>query len=143
MLPQLQLDDNARWKQRFRAPIILWTQIAPANLARGLAVTNTSGKYQLCAWDVPSGESRQLTEQPAGIMVGALAGDGRYIYYLDDRQGNEIGHFVRVAFEGGKPQDLTPGLPPYSAVVFASCGSGRHIGFTVADEEGFHLYSMS
>jgi hypothetical protein len=47
MLTALQLDDKALWKQRFRAPIVAWTQIAPANRARGLAVNNTSGKYQL------------------------------------------------------------------------------------------------
>ena len=109
----LQLDDKAPWKQRYRAPIVLWTQIAPANPARGLAVTNRSGKNQLYAWDVPTGALRQITNQPAGIQYGGISGDGRYIYYLDDEQGNEIGHFVRVPFENGEAEDLTPDLPPY------------------------------
>lgn len=142
MLTNLQLDDNAPWKQRFRAPIVVWTQIAPANPARGLAIKNTTGKYQLYAWDVPSGVLRQLTERPAGILFGALSGDGRYVYYLDDKQGNEIGHFVRIPFENGEAQDLTPSLPPYSSFAFASSGSGSHFGFMAADADGFHIYSL-
>jgi hypothetical protein len=58
MLRKLQLDNNARWKQRFRALVVAWTQIATANPAHGLAINNTSGKYQLYAWDVPSGAMR-------------------------------------------------------------------------------------
>jgi hypothetical protein len=142
MLTSLQLDDNARWKQRFRAPVVVWTQMALANPTRGLTINNTSGKFQLYAWDVPSGVLRQLTERPAGILFGALSGDGRYVYYLDDQQGNEIGHFVRIPFEGGEPQDLTPNLPLYSSFAFVSSGSARHFGFMAADAEGFHIYSL-
>ena len=142
MTTELQLDDKAPWKQRFRAPVVEWTQIAPANRARGLAVTNASGKYQLYAWDVPSGELRQLTDRPAGILFGTLSGDGRYVYYLDDQEGNEIGHFVRIPFENGEAQDLTPDLPPYSSFSFASSGSGSHFGFMTADDDGFGIYSI-
>ena len=108
MITDLQLDDKASWKQRFRAPVVVWTQIAPANPTRGLAVNNTSGKYQLYAWDVPSGALRQRTEKPTGMLSGTLSGDGRYVYYLDDERGNEIGHFVRIPFENGEAQDITP-----------------------------------
>lgn len=113
MLTNLQLDDNASWKQRFRAPVVLWTQLAKAAPDRGLAVSNKSGKYQLYAWEVSTGELRQLTDRPTGISFGWLAPDGRYVYYLDDKQGNEIGHYIRMPFEGGEPQDLTPDLPLY------------------------------
>lgn len=142
MLTHLQLDENALWKERFRAPRVVWTQIAPANPTRGLVNTTTTGKYQLYAWDVFSGTLRQLTYKPAGILFGALSGDGRYVYYLDDEQGSEVGHFVRIPFENGTAQDLTPGLPPYSSFTFASSGSGSHFGFMAADAEGFHIYSL-
>ena len=142
MLTKLQFDENARWKQRFRAPVVVWTQIAPANPTRGLAINNTSGRFQLYAWDVPSGALRQLTDRPAGILFGALSGDGRYVYYLDDKQGNEIGHFVRLPFEGGASQDLTPDLPLYSSFAFSSSSSGSHFGFMAADADGFHIYSL-
>ncbi|MFO0701740.1 MAG: prolyl oligopeptidase family serine peptidase [Nitrospira sp.] len=142
MVPQPQLDEQAVWKQRFRVPTILGTQLAPANPSRGLAIGNATGTYQLYAWDVPSGALRQLTDRPTGLATGALSGDGHYVYYLDDRQGNEIGHLVRVPYEGGAPHDLTPEWPPYSCWAFASNGTGSHFGFTAADQEGFHVYSL-
>ena len=143
MLKELQLDDNASWKRRFRAPIILWTQLAKAAPDCGLAVSNRSGEYQLYAWDVPTGELRQLTNRPTGIWFAWLAPDGRYAYYLDDKQGNEIGHYVRIPFEGGEPQDLTPDLLPYSSFTFDASIAGNRIGFTVADAEGFRTYTVA
>lgn len=142
MLTKPQLDNQAIWKQRFRAPVVLGTQLARANPVRGGAVSTASGTFQLYAWDVPSGALRQLTHRPTGVAIGALSGDGRHVYYLDDKQGNEIGHLVRIPFENGDPQDLTPDLPPYSCWVFASNGSGSHFGFTAADQDGFHAYSL-
>ena len=142
MITDLQLDDKALWKQRFRAPVVAWAQIARANPTRGLAVTNSSGKYQLYAWDVPSGTLQQLTNWQAGLQYGEISGDGRYIYYLDDEQGNEIGHFVRVPFENGEAQDITPEWPPYSTLGYLSSGSGSHFGFVRCDDGGFRTYSM-
>ena len=142
MLTDLQLDDKALWKQRFRAPVVAWAQIARANPTRGLAVTNSSGKYQLYAWDVPSGTLRQLSDWQAGLQYAEISGDGRYIYYLDDEQGDEIGHFVRVPFENGEAQDITPEWPPYSSLGYLSSGSGSHFGFVRCDDDGFRTYSM-
>ena len=142
MLKELQLDDDAPWKRRFRAPIILWSQLAKAVRDRGVVVSNKSGKFQLYAWDVPAGELRQLTDRPAGIWDAWLAPDGCYAYYLDDQQGNEIGHYVRIPFEGGKPQDITPNLPPYSSFNFDACTAGNRIGLTAVDADGFHAYGI-
>jgi dipeptidyl aminopeptidase/acylaminoacyl peptidase len=142
MITDLQLDDKALWKQRFRAPVVAWAQIARANPTRGLAVTNSTGKYQLYAWDVPSGTLRQLTSWQAGLQYGEISGDGRYIYYMDDEQGNEIGHFVRVPFENGEAQDITPEWLPYSTLGYLSSGSGSHFGFVRCDDDGFRTYSM-
>jgi len=114
MLQAIHLDDTAPWKQRFRAPVILRTQLAKAAPTCGLIVSNHSGIWQLSAWDVPTGTLRQLTHRPAGTLSGGISPDGRFVYYLDDQQGNELGHFVRVPFEGGTPQDLTPALAPYA-----------------------------
>jgi dipeptidyl aminopeptidase/acylaminoacyl peptidase len=142
MMRQLQLDDNAPWKQRFRAPVIGWTQLAKAAPDRGLATSNQSGQYQLYAWEVPTGELRQLTERPTGISSGWIAPDGRFVYYLDDDHGNEIGHYVRVPFGGGEPEDITPDLPPYSSWSLHLSLSGNRLGFTVACADGFHAYAV-
>ncbi len=137
LLKELRMDDFAPWKQRFRAPSIEWTQIARAAPTRGLVVGDQSGVDQLYAWDVPSGNLRQLTNRPAGTSFGFISPDGRTVYYLDDRQGNEIGHYVRVPFEGGEPQDITPDLSPYSSFNFTVSHVGNRIGFTLADADGF------
>src|SRR5262249_21048723 len=84
MLREPQLDNSAPWKQRFRAPVIASTQIARLAPTRGLVVSNRSGVYQLYAWDVPSGELRQLTSRPEGVSSGVISQEGRYVYYLND-----------------------------------------------------------
>lgn len=140
MPSELQLSNDAPWKARFRAPRIAYTQLAKAAPERGLAAGNMSGAYQLYAWDVPTGELRQLTDRPSGQLSGSISPDGRYIYYLDDEQGNEIGHYVRVPFEGGEPEDVTPDMPLYSSWVINVSRSGDLLGFTVADATGFHTH---
>src|SRR5918912_1235008 len=142
MANELRVDDAAPWKQRFRASVVAWTTIARNAPAAGLAVSNRSGVYQLYAWDVPTGDLTQLTDRPEGILFGILSPDARYVYYLDDRQGNEIGHFVRIPFAGGAPQDVTSDLPPYSPAGFAVSQAGNRMGFTVADAEGYHLHAL-
>ena len=140
MLSKPRIDHNAPWKQRFRASTIPIAQIAKNNLTRGLVMTNTGDSYQLYAWHVPTGELSQLTNRVEGIPLGELSPDGCYIYYLDDKQGNEIGHYVRIPFEGGEPEDITPDLPPYAASGLTFSNTGNKIGMIVANADGFHLY---
>jgi dipeptidyl aminopeptidase/acylaminoacyl peptidase len=142
VLKKLQVDDNAPWKQRFRAPVVQWTQTAKAAPSRGLAASNKSGTYQLYAWDVPSGELRQLTDRPEGQLFGVISPDGRHVYYLDDKQGNEIGHYVRVPFEGGVPEDVTPDMPLYSSFGLRASIAGNLLCFMAASKEGFTAYSI-
>jgi dipeptidyl aminopeptidase/acylaminoacyl peptidase len=139
MLNELRTDQDAPWKQRYHTPKILWTQIAKAAPARGLAASDRSGTYQLYAWDVPTGDLNRLTDRHEGLLNGLLSPDGRYVYYFDDQQGNEIGHYVRVPFEGGAPQDVTPDLPPYSSFGLAISQGSNLLGFTLAGADGFHL----
>lgn len=138
MLKKPQLEENAPWKQRFRVPHVAWVQLAQGNPARGIAVSTKSGHYQIYAWNLPANELRQLTFRPEGVPFGMLSPDGLYVYYLEDRRGNEIGHFVRVPFEGGEPQDITPERPPYSAFGISTSRAGNLLGATVSDNAGFH-----
>jgi len=133
---------------RFRAPSIGNTQVAAQDRTRGLVVHNKSGAYQFYAWDISKGEMRQLTNRPEGTSLYAcfLSPDGRFVYYLNGNQGNEIGHYVRIPFEGGTLIDLTPDLPQYSSLAgdpcFANSRSGNIVGFTADSPEGFHLYCI-
>ena len=138
MLNGPQLSHNAPWKQRFRARSIVWIQTSDSNPARGLVVTIDSGQYQLYAWNPISGKLRQLTFRTEGVPFGTISPDGRDVYYLADNGGNEIGHFVRLPFEGGKPQDITPELPPYSAFGLSISRAGNLAASTVSDDFGFH-----
>ena len=111
MTAELNLREDATWKDRFRAPSILFAYTASANPDRGLVVSDQDGIIQLYGWDVPSGELTQATRLETGVVFGNLSSDGQYIYYLNDDGGNEIGHFARVRSDGqGEPDDLTPDL---------------------------------
>lgn len=148
MPTSLQLEHNAPWKQRFRLPELFGMQISQANPERGLLTSNVSGQYRLYAWHVATGEQVCLTNKTEGVWFGVLSPDGRYVYYLDDQQGDEIGHLARIPYEGGSPEDITPHMPPYG-VPFESQVFGLSIsrqanmlGFSTANEDGSHLYCM-
>jgi dienelactone hydrolase len=137
-LKLLCLDDNAPWKQRYRAPTIAWAQLARSNPLRGLVTSTETGKYQLYAWNVRSGELRQLTHRPEGTVFGIISPNGHYVYYLQDEGGSEIGHFVRVPWEGGEAEDITPAMAPYSAFGLSISRAGNMIGSILSDDSGFH-----
>ena len=137
----LRTDDAAPWKRRYRLPIT-WVSLAKANPARGLATSNRSGVFQLYAWDAASGEMRQLTHIPTGKIGGYVSPDGRYVYYLRDEAGNEIGHFVRMPFEGGEPEDVTPAMPPYASWNISVSRDASRLGFMAAGPEGYKFYTM-
>jgi dipeptidyl aminopeptidase/acylaminoacyl peptidase len=143
MLQPVRLDDAAPWKRRFRTPRIFWTWVAWASPTRGLALGNHSGVLQLYAWDVPTGRLRQLTDRPQGVISGLLSPDGRYVYYLADQDGNEIGHLVRVPFEGGPSVDLTPEMTPYENWWRTISRAGNLLAFTLANRDGHQAYCFN
>jgi dipeptidyl aminopeptidase/acylaminoacyl peptidase len=138
VLPEVE----APWKQRFRAERILWSGLAEGRPDRGLVVSNRTGRYQLYAWEVPTGKLRQLTDRLEGVLFGFIDALGRHVYYLDDTDGNEIGHLVRVPFAGGEPEDTSPDLPPYSTWGGVISATGNLLAFTRADTEGFTLTAI-
>jgi dienelactone hydrolase len=140
MLRPLNISDNAPWKLRYRAKEIAVAQIARTNPARGIVSHNESGNYQLYAWNVISNTLRQLTFRPHGALFGMISPDGRFVYLLEDDGGNEIGHFVRIPFEGGSPEDITPEMPPYSAFGINSSRAGNMLSSCISNSEGFNAY---
>ncbi|MDX2077787.1 MAG: prolyl oligopeptidase family serine peptidase, partial [bacterium] len=116
-------------------------QIAGNNPERGMVATNRSGITQLYAWETATGNLRQITNKPAGVVFGGISPDGEYIYYHDDEQGNEHGHYVRVPFGGGKPEDMSPDLPLYDSFSMSQSLNNRLFGFLAAGKEGFQFYT--
>jgi dienelactone hydrolase len=140
-MPNNLLSDEALWKRRFRAKRIFWTELARSEPTRGLVAANKTGVCQLFGWNVRTGELKQLTDFPGGTLYGTISPDGRHVYYLDDKQGNETGHLVAVPFEGGHTLDLTPDTPPYSSNFWRANQAGM-VGLTAANSEGFHLFCI-
>ena len=139
----VDLSEHAPWKERFRASSIRTSSIALRAPTRGLIANNASGSLQWYAWDVPSGNLRQITHTPGGHpMHLMLSADGRYIYYLRDDMGNEIGHFVRMPYAGGEPEDLTPDLPNYSASSIDVSDSADRLAFVAARDNRFYVYCI-
>lgn len=139
-MKRVSADHEPRWQARFRVPVIGSMQIAARAPERGVVTSNISGTFQLLAWDVPSGRLRMLTKRPTGVSAGLLAPDGRSVYYHDDAGGNELGHFVRIPFEGGEPVSITPQMRPYPTFGLAISGEGNRMGFITADDHGYHLH---
>jgi dipeptidyl aminopeptidase/acylaminoacyl peptidase len=135
----LNIQDNAPWKARFRAWRVS-ASISHQDAGKGLLVTNESGVFQLYRWNVNSGEKKQLTFYKTGKPNGFLSPDARYVYYLEDNDGNEIGHLVRVAWDGGDPENLTPDFPLFSPGGFSCSYDGSTIGFMQSTREGFRVY---
>lgn len=130
------------WKQRWHMPQINWSQIASGNHNRGLVSSTQTGKFQLHAWDVQTGSLQQLTDSPTGKRWGSISPDGQWVYYLQDTNGNEIGHYVRVSFDGSTIEDITPDLPDYSTYGLAFSQSGNYLGISIVDSSGFHVYGV-
>ena len=135
----LNLAEDAAWKKRFRAPVIAWSKIATQNPQRGIVCSNKDGVMQLYAWDVSSNALKQLTDQPAGVVSGEISADGSNVFYLHDSGGDEIGHYFRLPFDGGAADDLTPDLPGYASNFISESHSGKAIGFTAANKDGFQI----
>ena len=137
----LQLAEDALWKQRFRVPRLGATTIAPLNPERGLVLSNQSGKMQLYRWHPAGNELVQLTHRPDGVGWHAFDPAGDFIYYLDDKKGNELGHFVRLPYAGGDPVDIMPDLPVFSPAGLAFSRSNNALGFTTGDRKSTRLNS--
>jgi dienelactone hydrolase len=139
-MPSVNARDDAPWKRRFRAWRVYGSSIAADNPGRGLVFSNRSGMNQAHAWDTASGEIRQLTQRPNGLAVAYLDPLGKHVYYLEDLAGNELGHIVRIRWEGGDPEDLTPEVPPYALGGMRVSRDGSRFGFTTATRDGFQTY---
>lgn len=143
MLKKLEIEDNAPWKQRYWVPSTGSAQIASSFPTRAILNDTRSGSLQYYAWDISSNSLRQLTDTPGGFSVDMyISADGRWVYYLLDQQGSETGHYVRMPFEGGDLQDLTPQFPPYTSFGFMPDRCGNRIVFTAVFDHLYQVYCL-
>ena len=71
-------------------------------------MSNATGTYELYAWDRSTGEQRQVTDRPNGTTDGVLSPDGAWIWWFDDKDGDEFGVWRRA---GKRWVDLVPWTP--------------------------------
>ncbi|MCM3266666.1 prolyl oligopeptidase family serine peptidase [Streptomyces thermoviolaceus] len=122
---QRPADRMPDWEKRFRAPRVSlpeWAEDAPA---RCLFVSNATGTYELYAWDRATGEQRQATDRPNGTTDGTLSPDGAWIWWFDDKDGDEFGIWRRQPFTGGPDEPAVPGLEPSYPAGLALGRDGR------------------
>ena len=81
MLKELQVKENAAWKQRYRVPTIFASQIASSAPSKGILADNRNGTMQWYAWDLPSNELQQITDTPGGhSSFLSISPDGQWVY---------------------------------------------------------------
>ncbi|GGP36505.1 S9 family peptidase [Saccharothrix coeruleofusca] len=118
---------EARWRARFTAPRVSlpgWADDAPD---RSLYLSNSSGVWEIYAWDRAADTHRKVTDRPNGTSHGALSPDGEAIWWFADSDGDEFGVWVREPFAAtGQPAE--PALPG----VRAGYPAGLEIGHEVA-----------
>ncbi|MGW0712208.1 S9 family peptidase [Streptomyces sp. NPDC002643] len=139
--PQEQSGQMPDWEKRFRAPRVSlpdWAEDAPH---RSLFVSNATGTYELYAWDRGTGEQRQVTDRANGTTDGVLSPDGEWIWWFDDKDGDEFGVWRRQPFHGGPDEEATPGLDPsYPAGLAIARTGGVAIVGRSTDEDGSTIH---
>uniref|UniRef100_UPI0031DC4D93 prolyl oligopeptidase family serine peptidase n=1 Tax=Saccharothrix mutabilis TaxID=33921 RepID=UPI0031DC4D93 len=127
-VPEPLFDDpeaEARWRDRFTAPRVSlpgWADDAPD---RSLYLSNSSGVWEIYAWDRGADTHRKVTDRPNGTSHAALSPDGEQIWWFDDTDGDEFGVWVREPFKpGGQVEAAVEGVP-------AAYPAGLEIGHEV------------
>jgi dienelactone hydrolase len=113
-VPDHLFDDPAReqrWRARFTAPRIGlpdWARDAPD---RCTYPSNSSGTWEIYAWDRATDQHRQVTDRPAGTHSATLTPDGGQLWWFADTDGDEFGRWVAEPFAG-----LPAGAAPEPAI---------------------------
>lgn len=128
---------EAPWRRRFRAARMTLPAWARDEPSRATYASNSGGKFELYAWDVATGASRQVTDRPAGTLRGGLDPTGGRAWWFDDERGSEFGRWMVEPFSGGPRDVAAPDLAPaYDAGLalgrgFAVVGSSADDGAKV------------
>src|SRR4029078_962992 len=101
-------DPEPLWQRRFRAPVVGFPHWSPEAPDRLIYASSESGIYQLHAWDRATGEKRQVTSEPVGLISGEVTPDGDGIVGHRDLTGDESGVWVATPFDGGTGATAEP-----------------------------------
>ncbi|MCK5019901.1 MAG: S9 family peptidase [Candidatus Peribacteraceae bacterium] len=130
------------WKDLFYWPSVYWNEVASNAIEKMLVAYNINGTYQLYSLDRFTGKSHQITHELGGKVFGCISSAGKWVIYLDDSNGNEIGHYVRVPFEGGEKENISPSLPIYSSFFIRTNSNDSVYAWTAAINETHTVYFL-
>jgi dipeptidyl aminopeptidase/acylaminoacyl peptidase len=134
-------DPEPLWQRRFRAPIVGFPHWSPQAPDRLIYASSESGIYQLHAWDRATGEKRQVTNEPVGLISGEVTPDGQWVVWHRDLTGDESGVWVATPFDGGTGATAEPLVEDLPSGWEEGLAIGRRrTAAAVSDREGFAVY---
>ena len=120
----MRLGNNASARHRS-----LGLRHAAQNPCRGLVISNKDGVYQLYAWQPESNRIDAVDRRPVRCLKRSPLSRWRLrLLSAWTSRGDEIGHYVRLPFGGGEPDDITPDLPEYASHTLSDTASGNALG---------------
>ena len=105
---------DTRWKARFHAARMSlpeWAMLRPDHC---VFVSNASGTFEIYTWDRTTGATEQVTARANGTTLGTIDPTGEWIWWFDDRDGDEFGIWRKIPFGHaltGVGSEAVPGLP--------------------------------
>ena len=100
--------------------------------------SNEAGIWQLHAWDVATGDRRQVTDEPVGVVDGTPTLDGEGVLWFQDETGSEAGRWVVQPFAGGETRPFLEGAPHGWSEGLAQAPGIVAAG--ISDSSGFGIY---
>jgi dipeptidyl aminopeptidase/acylaminoacyl peptidase len=99
------------WEQRFRAPVSFLPEWSPAAPRNAVYASNESGIWQVHALDTETGDRRQVTDHPVGLVDAVPTLDGEGVLWFQDESGDESGRWHVQPFSGGDTKVFLDGVP--------------------------------
>jgi dipeptidyl aminopeptidase/acylaminoacyl peptidase len=130
------------WQRRYLAPRI--TQIAwGAERPDRLGIVSTeSGSYQAWAWDLTTGERRQVSHEGVGAEEVHVLPDGSGLVWWLDATGDERGHWLVSPFEGGEAVPLLPDVPDGWSTGLSIAAGAVAVGLSTDEDYRVYLSTL-
>jgi dipeptidyl aminopeptidase/acylaminoacyl peptidase len=132
------MSEMPRWEARFRAPKITfprWSRRAPD---RTVYESTGSGVWQVHCWSPSTGERRQVSNHPVGVVTGFPSFDGAEVVFWQEDTGDETGRWLGQAFEGGGDEPFVPSAPLGWSDGIAQAEGVVAVG--ISDRDGFGIH---
>ena len=99
------------WEQRFRTPVSFLPEWSPAAPRHAVYTSNQSGSWQVHTLDTETGATRQVTNDPVGVVDATPTLDGEGVVWFQDETGDESGQWFVQPFHGGESTPFLQGVP--------------------------------